>query len=273
MDHNFNKRFIQPTPSNRVIETSPLSDQTFQEMLQAFGPILPPAQAFRQLVSIRASEISPLSNYSSSSNTPSDEFSDTSSFSDQDQPFLRMLSIGVFGTSEFDLSVPSTLESSWPTTNVELLQTLDLKAGMEFEDFGIDSFDNFSITMDDLTLDGGIKKQMMKEGTGTDLIPPEGYIWLHYISFAEGNDEPIDATGNIDVLKCHKLGDGELLLGVEIAVKTMRVGEISSFLFEPEYAYGEIGSPPSIPPSKSQKFRITIFQIIFFSNLTSHIVL
>lgn len=139
----------------------------------------------------------------------------------------------------------------------------DLFNYFTYEDFGVGSFDNLAATMYDLTHDGGIKKQVMKEGSETELIPPEGYIWMHYITFVEGNEEPIDSTGSRELLGSHKLGKGELLLGVEFGVKTMRVGEISKFLFEPEYAYGKLGCPTVIPSSKSK---------VSFHRFSNHII-
>ena len=41
----------------------------------------------------------------------------------------------------------------------------------------------------------------------------------------------------------------EVIPGWEIAVKSMRRNERSQFLISPEYAFGEMGCPPRIPPN------------------------
>jgi len=42
-------------------------------------------------------------------------------------------------------------------------------------------------------------------------------------------------------------GSGKLLLGLDIAIGTMRVKEKSRFLLRSDYAYGGHGCPPRIP--------------------------
>lgn len=58
------------------------------------------------------------------------------------------------------------------------------------------------------------------------------------------------------------LGNDELLPGLEIGVKTMRIGENARFIIKPELAYREMGCPPRIPPNAT---------IIFDVNLVSYL--
>jgi len=46
-----------------------------------------------------------------------------------------------------------------------------------------------------------------------------------------------------------RVGNGEMIEGVDIALVTMRKGEFSRFLIKPDYAFGERGSPPRIQPN------------------------
>lgn len=73
-----------------------------------------------------------------------------------------------------------------------------------------------------------------------DGIPDGACVTFHYTAFLEHNDEPFDST----VLRGHperKLLDaGEMLPGLNIAIKTMRLGETSRFLIQPQYAFGEV---------------------------------
>ena len=46
---------------------------------------------------------------------------------------------------------------------------------------------------------------------------------------------------------------GECIAGWDVAVSTMRKGELSRFLISPAYAYGELGCPPRIPPNSTSE--------------------
>ena len=51
-----------------------------------------------------------------------------------------------------------------------------------------------------------------------------------------------------------------MIQGWDIAVATMRVGEISLFAMKPEYAYGEEGSGSRIPPNATLHFEIMLVE-------------
>ncbi|GFW64839.1 peptidyl-prolyl cis-trans isomerase FKBP4 [Trichonephila clavipes] len=52
---------------------------------------------------------------------------------------------------------------------------------------------------------------------------------------------------------------GRLVIrGLELAVTTMKKGEISVFVFHSHYAYGEEGLPPHVPPHMSLMFKIEL---------------
>lgn len=55
------------------------------------------------------------------------------------------------------------------------------------------------------------------------------------------------------------LGAKEVISGWDIAVKTMKRGEVSIFKIDPSLAYGEQGSPPKIPPNAPLVFEIELF--------------
>jgi FKBP-type peptidyl-prolyl cis-trans isomerase len=122
-----------------------------------------------------------------------------------------------------------------------------------FAELGSDSYDDLALTLPDLTGDGGVKKLVLRKGEGKKVIQG-GNLWMHYITFVEGNDEPIDSTRNKELLTAYKVGGGQMLPGVEICVTSMEVGEIAKVLIKPEYAYGKFGCPTLIPPCKQHSF-------------------
>lgn len=52
------------------------------------------------------------------------------------------------------------------------------------------------------------------------------------------------------------LGVGEVILGWDEGVKTMKKGEFSKFYLSSRYAYGKSGAGPDIPPNTSLIFEI-----------------
>lgn len=51
---------------------------------------------------------------------------------------------------------------------------------------------------------------------------------------------------------------GEVIKAWDTAVPTMKKGEVSVITCLPDYAYGEKGSPPSIPPKAVLMFEIEL---------------
>ena len=51
---------------------------------------------------------------------------------------------------------------------------------------------------------------------------------------------------------------GEVIKGWDLGIKTMKKGENSVFTIPPELAYGESGSPPTIPPSATLQFDVEL---------------
>lgn len=55
-----------------------------------------------------------------------------------------------------------------------------------------------------------------------------------------------------------EIGQASVIRAWEIAVKTMQVGEIALITCKPDYAYGQAGAPPEIPPGATLVFEIEL---------------
>ncbi len=51
---------------------------------------------------------------------------------------------------------------------------------------------------------------------------------------------------------------GQVIKGWDQGIKTMKKGENSLFTISPELAYGESGSPPTIPPTATLQFDVEL---------------
>ncbi|XP_053743840.1 inactive peptidyl-prolyl cis-trans isomerase FKBP6 isoform X3 [Synchiropus splendidus] len=110
------------------------------------------------------------------------------------------------------------------------------------------SFERLAHQMQDVLGDGGILKQVVQPGEGP-LIPQKASVLMHYSAYLESSSRPFESNTYMKHPNIMKLGRDVTLAGLELGLLTMKKGEFSRFLFWPQYAYGEMGCPPLIPPA------------------------
>lgn len=107
--------------------------------------------------------------------------------------------------------------------------------------------------------DEGVLKVVKREGTGTESPMIGDKVTVHYTGWLlDGTkfDSSLDRRDKFSF----DLGKGEVIKAWDIAVATMKVGEICRITCKPEYAYGLAGSPPKIPPNATLIFEIELFE-------------
>lgn len=57
------------------------------------------------------------------------------------------------------------------------------------------------------------------------------------------------------------LGEGKVIGGWEVGLSSMQVGELSELTCAPQYAYGEKGIPPMIPPAAALQFEVELLSV------------
>eukprot|EP00057_Strongylocentrotus_purpuratus_P001741 XP_001201219.3 PREDICTED: inactive peptidyl-prolyl cis-trans isomerase FKBP6 [Strongylocentrotus purpuratus] len=124
------------------------------------------------------------------------------------------------------------------------------------EDEGLAPFEKIAKKMEDITpeKDRKVLKSLLKQGTGA--LPIVGMtLTVHYNCYVEYSDEPYDSTRLRNRPERCKLGAGSVIPGMDLALSTMRTGEMSKFLIHPDHAYGKLGVPPRIPANASSEIK------------------
>ncbi|KAI5670647.1 hypothetical protein M9H77_11011 [Catharanthus roseus] len=112
----------------------------------------------------------------------------------------------------------------------------------------------------DLTGDGGVIKTIVRRAKPDAMAPSENLplVDVHYEGILADTGEVFDTTHEDNTVFTFEVGMGSVIKAWDIALKTMKVGEVSRITCKPEYAYGSAGSPPDIPPDATLVFEVEL---------------
>lgn len=106
---------------------------------------------------------------------------------------------------------------------------------------------------------GGVLKEIKKEGAAEFGHPnPGDRVFVHYVGTLTDGTK-FDSSRDRDEQFEFVLGKGSVIKAWDLGVATMHKGELAVFTCKPEYAYGEAGSPPKIPPGATLIFEVELF--------------
>ncbi|GAU47123.1 hypothetical protein TSUD_247450 [Trifolium subterraneum] len=112
----------------------------------------------------------------------------------------------------------------------------------------------------DLSGDGGVIKTIVRKSKSDAVAPTEDFpvVDVHYEGTLADTGEVFDTTHEDNTIFSFEVGKGSVIKAWDIAVKTMKVGEIAKIICKPDYAYGSAGSPPDIPPDATLVFEVEL---------------
>eukprot|EP01062_Namystynia_karyoxenos_P011409 TRINITY_DN14079_c0_g1_i1.p2 TRINITY_DN14079_c0_g1~~TRINITY_DN14079_c0_g1_i1.p2 ORF type:complete len:493 (+),score=245.68 TRINITY_DN14079_c0_g1_i1:93-1481(+) len=110
----------------------------------------------------------------------------------------------------------------------------------------------------DITEDGGVKKECLVEGQGKHRPPKGAKVQVHYVGTLESDGSQFDSSRDRGEPFEFKLGQGQVIKGWDLGVATMRKGEKSILTCTSDYGYGDTGSGASIPGGATLKFEVEL---------------
>ncbi|KAK9168399.1 hypothetical protein Syun_000539 [Stephania yunnanensis] len=112
----------------------------------------------------------------------------------------------------------------------------------------------------DLSGDGGVLKTIVRPAKAGADGPTEdlSLVDVHYEGILEETGEVFDTTHEDNTIFSFEIGKGSVIKAWDIALRTMKVGEVAKITCKPDYAYGSAGSPPDIPPNATLIFEVEL---------------
>ncbi|KAK7839350.1 peptidyl-prolyl cis-trans isomerase fkbp65 [Quercus suber] len=89
----------------------------------------------------------------------------------------------------------------------------------------------------------GLRKQILKKGNSWQTPFPGDEVEVHFSGRVEGG-ACLDSNVDKGTPFRFKLGQSEVIKGLDEGVATMKKGERAIFIIPPNLAYGELGFPP-----------------------------
>ncbi|MCL7041386.1 hypothetical protein MKW94_030509 [Papaver nudicaule] len=135
---------------------------------------------------------------------------------------------------------------------------------------------SFKLYSENESLDGdfkeigtqGLRKRITQQGSSWKAPFPGDEVEVHYSGCIEGGS-CFDSSWDRDTPFRFRLGQCEVIKGWDEGISTMKKGERAVFMIPPSLGYGEMGSPPTIPPNATLIFDVELLSWTSIRDLTN----
>mmetsp|Transcript_156387 Transcript_156387/g.501703 ORF Transcript_156387/g.501703 Transcript_156387/m.501703 type:complete len:320 (-) Transcript_156387:58-1017(-) len=107
--------------------------------------------------------------------------------------------------------------------------------------------------------DGGLLKKVLVEGSSDETPTPGSNVSVHYVGTLLSDGSKFDSSRDRPGTFKFDVGVGNVIKGWDVGICTMKKGEKSILRCRHDFAYGEHGSPPKIPPEATLNFEVELF--------------
>ncbi|XP_040574909.1 peptidyl-prolyl cis-trans isomerase FKBP4 [Lepeophtheirus salmonis] len=114
----------------------------------------------------------------------------------------------------------------------------------------------------DITQDksGKVLKKILTPGDPAKGTPWKGdEVTVHYTGTLHSDGSKFDSSRDRGDQFKFKVGVGQVIKGWDIGIMSMYIGEKSVFTIQSDFGYGDMGSPPKIPPGATLVFEVELF--------------
>lgn len=110
-----------------------------------------------------------------------------------------------------------------------------------------------------MTTDSGLQTQDLTCGQGDEAVSG-ATVSVHYVGTLE-DGEKFDSSRDRGQPFQFTLGSGQVIPGWDEGIQGMKVGGVRKLTIPPELGYGEMGSPPVIPPNATLVFEVELLEV------------
>ncbi|XP_064467105.1 inactive peptidyl-prolyl cis-trans isomerase FKBP6-like isoform X2 [Ornithodoros turicata] len=121
-------------------------------------------------------------------------------------------------------------------------------------------FEKLAKKMKPVLPDSGVLKRVTRPGAGP-VVPEETFVTFHYNAYLEMADEPFDST-RLRNRPQRTLLENVSVVGLALALKTMKKGEVAQVMVSPRYAFGPMGCPPRIPQNATILYEVELLHFV-----------
>ncbi|KAJ3003400.1 UNVERIFIED_CONTAM: FK506-binding protein 1 [Siphonaria sp. JEL0065] len=106
----------------------------------------------------------------------------------------------------------------------------------------------------------GVTKEVLKAGDGQNFPKAGDTVTMHYVGTLN-NGSKFDSSRDRGSPFVTQIGVGRVIKGWDEGVPQMSLGEKAILRISFDYAYGERGYPPVIPPRSDLNFEVELLKI------------